>query len=108
MHDQTGYAHDIYLDTYDQASVFAFLGIVIYMINALIHFLKFIKNKKLPFTLRQTVFCIYIAIFLEFMIEPILVGMPWMFASFCLIDGYVSRILMQSKNITPAMNRSKE
>ena len=94
-----GYAHDIYLDTYDEAGIFAFIAISAYMLISVFHLIQCIKDKSLPFAYRQIVLCTYVAIYIEFMIEPILQGMPWLFAAFCLIDGYVAGILRHNKMI---------
>lgn len=99
MHGQVGYAHDIFLDTYDHYSVFAFLAILVYMASTLVRLVRCVADKTLPFAMRQIVLCIYISVYLEFMIEPILMGMPWLFACFCLIDGYLSRNLIYNKNL---------
>ena len=99
MHDQVGYAHDIFLDTYDHYSVFALLAMIVFLANTVVHFVRCITDKTLPFVLRQIVLCVYMAVYLEFMVEPILMGMPWLFACFCLIDGYLSRILMSQKEL---------
>ena len=97
MREQMGYAHDIYLDTYDEAGIFAFAAILIYIVASLIRMIKCVKDKTLPFQFRQVVFCVYLLLYIEFMVEPILQGMPWLFASFCLIDGYVARILSEKR-----------
>ncbi|MBQ9805823.1 MAG: hypothetical protein IJW49_04885 [Clostridia bacterium] len=99
LQDQTGYAHDLYLDTYDQAGIFAFIAVVVFMLNSLKHFVKCISNKEFPFVFRQLVFCTYLILYIEFLVEPVLVGMPWMFASFCLLDGYVGRLLKHSQYV---------
>jgi O-antigen ligase len=95
-----GYSHDIYLDTYDEAGIFAFIAVFCYMLSTVFRLFKCITSKSIPFQTRQLVLCIYVCIYLEFMVEPILQGMPWLFASFCLIDGYVSRILKHNKIAT--------
>ena len=94
-----GYAHDIFLDTYDEAGVLAFIAISVYMLITLSHLIKCIRDDSLPFTFRQTVICLYVGVYIEFMVEPILQGMPWMFALFCLIDGYVARLLRHNKKV---------
>lgn len=94
-----GYAHDIFLDTYDEAGVFAFIAIVAYILLTIWRLFKCVSDKTLPFAFRQIVLCIYVIIYIEFMIEPILQGMPWMFASFCLIDGYVAGILRHKRKV---------
>lgn len=95
-----GYSHDIYLDTYDEAGIFAFIAVFCYMLSTVFRLFKCITSKSIPFQTRQLVLCIYVCIYIEFMVEPILQGMPWLFASFCLIDGYVSRILKHNKIAT--------
>lgn len=94
-----GYAHDILLDTYDEAGVFALMGMIGYLIVSIMHFVKCLKDKSLPFGFRNIVLCVYTIVYLDFMVEPILQGMPWLFATFCLIDGYVSRILSYNKAV---------
>ena len=96
---EAGYAHDVILDTYDEAGIFALIGIIGYLLVSFAHLLKCLKDKSLPLAFRNIVLCIYVVVYLEFMIEPILHGMPWLFATFCLIDGYVSRILNYSEKV---------
>ena len=54
---------------------------------------RFVLDKTLEFELRQLVFCTYLASNLEFWVEPILKGMPWFLAMYCMIDGAVARCL---------------
>ncbi|MBR6604050.1 MAG: hypothetical protein IKK94_08555 [Clostridia bacterium] len=97
MREEMGYAHDIFLDTYDEAGIFALLGMVIYILISVYHMFKCVSDETLSFGFRQIVLCVYVICYIEFMVEPILQGMPWLFASFCLIDGYVSRIISHNK-----------
>lgn len=96
---EIGYAHDVFLDTYDHFGLFALFAIVVFMIHTVVHLVRCIKDNTLPFALRQIVLCVYVAMYIEFMIEPILFGTPWLFASFCLIDGYLSRVLVYNKKL---------
>ncbi len=100
MREEMGYAHDIFLDTYDEAGIFALLAMVIYILISISHLFKCVFDKTLSFGFRQVVLCVYSICYIEFMVEPILQGMPWLFASFCLIDGYVSRIISHNKTVT--------
>lgn len=97
IRQERGYAHDLLLDTYDEAGIFAFIAMIAYVIATVSHLIRCIKNKAIPFVVRQTVLCVYAALYIEFFVEPILQGMPWLFAAFCLIDGYVCRILKQNR-----------
>jgi hypothetical protein len=99
LFEMKGYAHDIFLDTYDEASVFAFCAMIAFMINTFKHFISCLKDTSLSFAFRQIVLCVYTSIYIIFMLEPILQGMPWLFASFCLIDGYVGGIIKRKRNV---------
>ncbi len=93
MRSYVGYAHDIFLDTFDEAGVFALLAVVAYIFMSLGRMLRCIFDKAISFEFRMVVLCVYVVLYVEFMVEPILQGMPWLFAAFCLIDGYVARLL---------------
>ncbi|MBR3966521.1 MAG: hypothetical protein IKJ91_05555 [Clostridia bacterium] len=99
LRDDRAFAHDILLDTYDEGGIFALIAMVVFLINSVVHLVKCVKDKSLSFLFRQIVLCVYIAVYMEFMVEPILQGVQWLFASFCMIDGYVSRILMYNDNL---------
>ena len=93
IREERGHAHDILLDTYDEAGIFAFIAMIAYIALSVRHLIQCLKDKTLPFVFQQVVLCIYAVSYLEFCIEPILQGVPWFFAAFCLIDGYVNRIV---------------
>ncbi len=97
IREEIGYSHDIILDTYDEAGVFALVGVVGYLLISFVHFVKCLKDKSLPIAFRNIVLCVYLIIYMEFMVEPTLQGMPWLFATFCLIDGYVSRVISHNR-----------
>lgn len=92
-----GYAHDLYLDTYDNAGIFAFLAIVIYMISSLMRAVKCICNKHMGREIRLLVFCVYLVCNIMFWLEPIMRGMPWLLTTYCFIDGAVTCLLAQEK-----------
>lgn len=97
IREEIGYAHDIFLDTYDEAGIVAFVAVVGYMILSVRRFIRCMKDKSLPFAFKNMVLCIYAIVYIEFMIEPILMGAQWLFAAFCLIDGYVEKVLSHSR-----------
>lgn len=96
---EIGYAHDAFLDTYDHFSVFALIAMIVFIAHTVGHLMRCVTDKTLPFAFRQIVLCIYIAIYIECLVEPILLGLPWLFASFCLIDGYLCRLLTYNKTL---------
>ena len=89
-----GYAHDLYLDTYDEIGILGLITIVAFVSISIRNMIKFILDKTIAFDLKQLVFCTYIVSNLEFWIEPILKGMPWLLAMYCMIDGAVARCLL--------------
>lgn len=98
IHKEYGHsAHDLYLDTYDESGVFAMLAIVAYIITSLIRMARFIRNKRFSFASRQLVFCFYIVVNIQFCLEPIMRGMPWLLAVYCLVDGAVAYLLAEEK-----------
>lgn len=99
IREEMGYSHDIIFDTHDEAGIFAFIAMLGYLTISAAHLIRCVTDKSLPFVFRNAVLCIYGALYLEFMVEPILLGMPWLFATFCLIDGYVGRVLNHNRMI---------
>lgn len=93
-----GYAHDLLLDTYDEAGIFALLSIIAFIIGSVYILCQFLCAKNISFALRITVLAVYVAVYLEFFVEPILQGMPWLFVCFCFINGMVVQRLWESKN----------
>jgi hypothetical protein len=98
LHTKNGfYAHDLYLDTYDQYSIFAGIAIVCYIISSLIRMGKYLRSSSISFNTQQLILCIYVMMNLQFMKEPILQGMPAYLVSYCLVDGAVTRYLSEQK-----------
>lgn len=89
---EVGYAHDIILDTYDEAGLVALLSIVIIMIDMLSKCVKICKSRRVSDTAKILIPCVMTVIMLEFMIEPILIGVQWLLASYCVMYGAYSRI----------------
>lgn len=90
----THHAHDLYLDGYDQFGIFGFLALLVYVISSLFRMFKFLRIPEVPFETKQLVFCTYAALNIQFLVEPILEGIPFLFVAYCLIDGAVSRLLI--------------
>ncbi len=87
------YAHDLYLDSYDQFGIFGFAMIVIYIVSSLVRMVRCLRRPELSFFVKQLIFCVYIVLNIQFWIEPIMRGMPWLFMLYCLIDGTVGYYL---------------
>ena len=87
LRGEIGHAHDLYLDTYDYAGIFALIAVVIYMVGSIKRTIKIISIKSVSFNFKQLILCVFLIVNLEFFIEPILYGMQWLFASYCFLDG---------------------
>lgn len=92
-----GYAHDLYLDTHDNAGIIAFLAIVAYIVSSLVRAVKCIRNKRFGREIRLLVFCVYLVCNIMFCLEPIMRGMPWLLTAYCFIDGSVTYLLTQEE-----------
>ena len=88
IHEITrSYAHDILLDTYDEAGIFAFFAMLWFMIALLTRGWKAFANKRISLDTRIKLASFMIVMWVEFMIEPIMIGMQAQFMSFCVIYG---------------------
>lgn len=99
IHAQIGSAHDILLDTYDEAGIFALLTIVVILVDMLKKCFNICRSPHISDSLKIMTACVISVIMLEFMIEPILAGMAWLLASYCVLYGAYSRLNELNKNI---------
>lgn len=89
------YAHDLWLDVYDEAGVFAFSGIVAYTLCAIFRVWKIVREKSIPYEFRSALMCYMTIVILQFCVEPILQGAPMLLYSFILIDGMLAGFLQK-------------
>ena len=92
MRGEVGYAHDLLLDAYDEYSIFCFIFLVLIIISSLKNLTTFVFNKNIELSYRLMVLCVYIAIYIQFFLEPIFAGLPWLYVIFCLLNGVLSAI----------------
>lgn len=93
------YAHDLYLDSYDEYGVVALVAIVFYILSSLIRLAKFLRNPNAHFHVKLLVLCTSALLNIQFWLEPIMDGMPFLFVAYCMVDGALSRYLIsQSRN----------
>ena len=92
-----GYAHDLLLDTYDEAGVFAFLALICFMISSVRTLLKCLKDMQMQLSYRTAVLSLYVAFFVEFFVEPIIQGLPWLFMLFCCVCGIVTQVTFNNE-----------
>lgn len=84
-----GYAHDLYLDTYDEAGIFACLIIIIIVGSFAVKTFKVLRSKQISFGTKQMLLCLFVVLNLVFWMEPILAGMAWLLSCFCILYGNV-------------------
>ncbi len=87
-----GYAHELYLDTYSDAGIFAYILVIVFAVDSFYTAFKIIRNGEVGENLKLLILCVYMAAFLEFLIEPIIQGMPWMFCTFCFLSGLLKNV----------------
>lgn len=93
IHAEIGSAHDIIFDTYDDSGIFALIFILIILSDMIRKCLAICKSKKIADQTKIMIACVMTVIMLEFMVEPILAGMPWLLASYCAMYGAYSRLM---------------
>lgn len=89
-----GHAHGLLLDAYSDAGFIAFVLLLVFLIISLTNLVYIIKCNNVQYDLRLLVLCISVVLFLEFSIEPILAGAPWLFGIFCFYQGLLHRYVV--------------
>lgn len=84
------HAHDVLLDTYDEASVFAFLAVIALLWDSISKLIRLIKCPQIMASTKVMIICVFIIIMIEFCLEPILIGMPWLLMAFCFFHGIIT------------------
>ena len=85
------YAHDLLLDTYSDSSIFAFGALVIMLAYYLVRTIRIYKQTD-NIMFKNVILNSMIVFFIIFAMEPIFDGMPWLFASYCIVYGSIARI----------------
>ena len=89
------HAHDVLLDTYDEAGILAFIAVLLLLWDGISKLIWILRSKQYDFNTKSVLFCVYLTILMTFMVEPILVGMPWLLMTFCFLHGGVTALVKQ-------------
>ncbi|MBQ9082616.1 MAG: hypothetical protein IJY28_03845 [Clostridia bacterium] len=82
-----GFAHDLLLDGYDEYGIFGLILLSAVLITGICKLCQVLRCDGIRMESKMTLLLVYLAILLEFTMEPILAGMQWLFACYCLING---------------------
>lgn len=93
MREQYGFAHDLLLDAYDECGIMIFISLSSILINAFTDALSVLKKNCLDVRTKCLIVCVYVSFLVEFCMEPIFAGMPWLFACFALISGCIRGVM---------------
>ena len=91
-----GYAHELWLDVFDDAGIFSLIFIIAYTICALVSVLRLLRRRQVWYGYKVGIICFYIVVYSQFFVEPILQVAPIFFASFIIVDAAVTRYCMDS------------
>lgn len=86
------YAHELYLDAYNDAGILAYLVVILFAGSSFYSAFKAVRRGIVSGDLKLLILCVYLAIFIEFLLEPIMRGMPWLFCVFCFYSGMIKNI----------------
>ena len=67
------------------------------MVRSFFVCIKFIRDESIDFNVRMTILAVYTACYLQFSVEPVVQGMPWLFMLFCVVHGMVERLYCYAK-----------
>ena len=90
LRQKYGYAHDLLLDGYDEYGIIGFALLVAILVIGVKELFTLLRHTNYSYEFKFASLCIYVAILLMFCAEPILAGMPWLFACFCMINGCIT------------------
>lgn len=94
IHHAVGYyAHDIWLDTYDTAGIFAFAILVIYIGKMLRRYITMLRSGTTSWEMKIMLNCFYIIVMIYFFIEPVLQCGPYIVFAVFMVDGCVTNYL---------------
>ncbi|WMX54275.1 hypothetical protein [Peribacillus sp. R9-11] len=92
------YAHNLWIDVLYASGLIPFFFLLLYTIKTLYNLYFILRNQHIELLFKILILSIYLGYLLNFMVEPILEGTPYMFFSFCIINGMISKYKFISKN----------
>jgi hypothetical protein len=93
------YVHNLWLDVGFSSGIFPFFILLLFSFLSYKDLLRLIKNKKVPNEIKILLTGIYISLFANFFVEPILEGYFTLFSIFCFIAGMTNSYIRLSDSI---------
>lgn len=87
-----GHAHDLILDAYDEFGFIVAACLIAIVFLGVKEVWEFIRKNEIPTAYKCSFLCVHVAILIEFCVEPIFAGMPWLFACYALMNGMVAKL----------------
>ncbi|MDC3423477.1 hypothetical protein NC797_03020 [Aquibacillus sp. 3ASR75-11] len=87
------YAHNLWLDVLNATGLIPFFFLSIYTIKSFINLFTIIINEFVEIEFKIFIFSTFLGFVLQFMVEPILEGVPYMFLLFLLFNGMTKKYL---------------
>ncbi len=98
LRDVTGeFAHDLYLDVCNDAGILACVLVVLFSGQSFYKAFSIVRKGNVGNDFKLLILCIYLILFVEFMLEPIMRGMPWMFYIFCFFSGLIQNVQITNR-----------
>lgn len=95
-----GYAHELYLDVYSDVGVVGYVSVIAFVFISVINLWRVFKREDVSRNFKLLSLCIYIAILIEFLLEPIIQGVPWLFCTFCFYSGLLKSVRISDAELT--------
>ena len=97
---EISYAHNLWLDSAKTVGIIPFFLLMTYTLFTIITMFKLLNHKYVQSEYKYILFSIYVSLMINFMVEPILEGMPNIFIIMCIINGITNgiRYKLNSKN----------
>lgn len=92
------YAHNLWLDVLYSTGIIPFFLLATFTFLCIKNIVYILKKGNINKLFIFLIFSIYVGYLLNFMVEPILEGVPYMFLSFCLLNGMVKKYFDLIKN----------
>lgn len=87
------YAHNMWLDVGGVGGIIPLIFLIIYSIQTIITLIRLIHNSKISIDVKFIIFSVFMALNINFMVEPIIQGTPYLFIFMCLINGTTYKVL---------------